>query len=316
MKINLLILAILFLVTGTLKVEQPEYRISAKENSSAGKYPQEDNHYCQLTIDHLFVYTNPMVNYKITVSGTIPVHRVENFAVYVKMPTYEFLGWVSTLTGKGKVKVSGSGSINAGSFKVKKINYVSEIDINVHGKTRFLEVEKGTIPLLNLALEEKWSGDLNWDIETSDPKNDRLRLDMFKRMVPTKIPDSPHTGRTIECINGYLYEKQTYEQVSSVPGMGTFRWRYTISDHFVKTYDDLLVKDTRDPKNPAETHHHFAKVEHNPNVTVDPKNDQQDLTDNRPKPKDYVTTYEPRLGPPLESIVWEIVDVNTAPLIR
>ncbi len=310
MKINLLILAILFLATGTLKVEQPEYRISAKENLSVGKYPQQSNLYCQLTMDHLFIYNNPTVDYKIAVSGTIPIHFVENFAVMVKMPTYEYLTFVSTMAGGGQVKVSGRGSMNAGSFQIKKINYDSEIDINVQGKTRFLEVEEGVIPLMNLALEEKWNGDLNWDIETSDPENDGLRLDMFKRIAPTKIPDSPHTGRTIECIDGYLYEDQTYEHVSSVPGMGTFRWRYTISFHFVKTYRDVIVDDPRSPNDTTERSSHYVRVEDNRNVTVNPTNDQENYTDDRPKPKDYVTTYEPRLGPPLESIVWNIVNLE------
>ena len=287
MKIIFLAPAILFLVTVTHKLEQPEYRLFAKENSSVGKYPQQINQYRQLTIDHLFVYNNPVVNYKITVSGTIPIHFVENFAVKVKMPAYEYIELVSTMAGSGKVKVSGRGSMNAGSFMVKKINYDSEIDINVQGKTRFLEVEKGAIPLMNLALEEEWNGDFDWDIETSDPKNDGLRLDMFKRMVPTKIPDSPHTGRTIECIDGYLLEDQTYEHVSSIPGMGTFRWRYTISFHFVKD-----------------------KYNEDPKLTVNPKNEQLNLTNDRPKPKDYITTYEPRLGPPLESIVWNIVNLD------
>ena len=134
-------------------------------------------------------------------------------------------------------------------------------------------------------------------------------------MVPTKIPDSPHTGRTIECVEDYLYEDQTYEHVSSVPGMGTFRWRYTVSHHFVTTYKEVPVPLPRDPKKPLERHDTLIKVKDNPNVTVNPKNDQQNYTDDRPKPKDYVTTYEPRLGPPLESIVWEIVSEN-APLKR
>ena len=306
MKINLLIFAILLLFPGMLKNGQQEYNLYAEGNSlnaitetisdTDHSFASEDtvksNHYYQLTIDHLFVYSNPMVNYKITVNGTIPVYWDENFCVYVKFPLlgYEIMQMVSTWSGSGKVKVSGRGSMNAGSFKVKKINYDSEMHIDIKGKTRYLDTEKGPIPLLNLALKEEWNGDFNWDIETSDPKNDGLRLDMFKRMVPTKIPDSPHTGRTIECVENYLYEDQTYEHVSSVPGMGTFRWRYTIS-------------------------HRFVKVEGDPTLTANPKNDQQNYTNDRPKPKDYVTTYAPRLGPPLESIVWEVVDEN-APLKR
>lgn len=332
MKIHLLIPAILLLFPGTLKYGQEECKlcdegnfsntiietISKTEYSSAVKDPLESNHYYELTIDHLFVYSNPMVNYKITVNGTIPVHFDENLCVYVKFPLlgYEIIQLVSSLSGSGKLKISGRGSMDAGSFKVKKINYDSEMNIDIKGRTRYIETEKGPIPLLNLDLKEEWNGDLKWDIETSDPENDDLRYDMLTKIVPTKIPDSPHTGQTIECIEGYLYEDQTYEQVSSIPGMGTFRWRYTLSHHFVKTYRTEIVEKPVDPKNPDGSRADGVKVEDKPGVIVNPKNEQLNFTEDRPKPKDYVTTYEPRLGPPLESIVWELIDCETAPLKR
>lgn len=332
MKINLLLPAILLLFPGTLKYGPEECKIYAEgkssnaiietipktEYSSAGKDPLESNHYYELTIDHLFVYNNPMVNYKIAVSGTIPVHFDENFCVYVKFPLlgYEIIQMVSSLSGSGRVQVSGRGSMDAGSFKVNKINYDSEMNIDIKGKTRFLETEKGPIPLLNFALQESWNTDLSWDIETSDPENDDLRYDMLTKIVPTKTPDSPHTGRTIECIEGYIYEDQTYEHVSSIPGMGTFRWRYTISHHFVKTDKNEIEEKPVDPKDPDGSRAKYVKVEDKPKLTVNSKNNQQNYTDDRPKPKDYVTTYAPRLGPPIESIFWELIDCDTAPLKR
>jgi hypothetical protein len=309
MKIHLLIPLILLLFAGTIKIEQSEYGIYTEENlfntciensldienPPNSRVPVQDNNMgYYLIMDHLFVYTNPMVNYKISVEGRIPVQYEENFAVYVKLNNKEYLTSVSTLAGSGKVKVSGRGSMNAGSFKVKKINYDSEININIQGKTRFLELESGdAIPLKNLALKEEWDADLNWDIETSDPENDDLRYEMFRKIVPTKIPDSPHTGRTLEYTESFLYEDQTYEHVSSIPGMGTFRWRYTISYTYAKG--------------------EWGEI--NPELTVNPKN-QNRYDKNRPLPKDYIKTHEPKLGPPLESIVWEVVDENTAPLIR
>lgn len=318
MKIHLLLPFILFLFPGTLGNEQPENKIFTNENSPNSRISLQDNNMSYyLTIDHLFVYNNPTVNYTISVKGKVPVHFEENFAVYVKLNNEEYLTLVSSLAGQGKVKVSGRGSMNLGSFKVKKINYDSEINIDVQGKTRYLELESGdVIPLLNLALKEEWNADFNWDIETSDPENDALRYDMFKHIVPTKTPDSPHTGRTLEYATSFLYEDQTYEQVSSVPGMGTFRWRYTLSCNFVDTYTDHVVDDPRDPKNPTERTSHFIKVKDDPKLTVNPKNSQSNYDDDRPKPKDYIKTREPRLGPPLESIVWEIVDLNTVPSKR
>lgn len=303
MKIHLLILLVLFLFAGPLSNEQPVYTIYSEGNISntiienslnteslpASLVPlQSDYIKCHLIIDHQFVYNNPMVKYKISVSGRIPVQWDENFAVKVKLNGKEYIDLASTLKGSGNLKVSGRGSISAGSFQVNKINYDSEIHVNLQGKTRYLEQEDGSVvPVMNLALEESWNGDLKWDIETSDPENDDLRYDMLKKIIPTKTPESPHTGRTLEYIKGYLYEDQTFEHVSSVPGMGTFRWRYTISYSYVKD------KYNRDPR-----------------LTVNPKNKQLNFDDNRPKPKDYVKTYEPRLGPPLESIIWDIVNLD------
>jgi len=331
MKIHLLIPVILLLFAGTIKREQSENEIYIEENLlntwienslDTDNFPdsriplQDGNISYYLIIDHLFVYTNPMVNYRISVEGKIPVHYEERFAVYVKQYDHEYLFFVSSLAGSGKVKVSGRGSINAGSFQVKKINYDSEINIDIQGKTRYLELEGGDVlNLKNLALKEEWNADLNWDIETSDPKNDALRYDMFKHIVPTKIPDSPHTGRTLEYAESFLYEDQTYEHVSSIPGMGTFRWRYTIIYNFVETHTDSPVNDPRNPENRTETSSHYVKVK-NQNVTVNPNNEQSNYDDNKPKPEDFVKDYEPRLGPPLESIIWEVVDENTAPLVR
>jgi hypothetical protein len=302
MKIYLPILLSLFLFSSPKGIIQPEntkcindppsFTISENMLNAEGFLAglvssQSDYIKCHLIIDHQFVYSNPMVNYEISVTGRIPVQYEENFAVKVKLYDKEYIDLASTLTGRGNLKVSGRGSINAGSFQVNKINYDSQIHVNIQGKTRYLEQEDGSvIPVMNLALEENWNGDLNWDIETSDPENDDLRYNMFKNIVPTKIPGSPHTGKTLEYITGYLYEDQTFQTVSSVPGMGTFRWRYTISYTYVKD-----------------------KYDTEPKLTVNPKN-QSRFDDNRPKPKDYVKTYEPRLGPPLESIEWEIIDLD------
>ncbi len=303
MKIYLPILLSLFLFSGPKEIKQPENTICINEKPTyailenilkpEGFLPvlvsfQSDYIKCHLIIDHQFDYSNPMVNYKISVTGRIPVQYEENFAVKVRLNGKEYIDLASTLTGSGNLKVSGRGNMSAGSFKVNKINYDSQIHVNLRGKTRYLEQEDGSvIPVMNLALDENWNGDLNWDIETSDPENDDLRYNMFKKIVPTKIPDSPHTGKTLEYITGYLYEDQTFQTVSSVPGMGTFRWRYTISYSYVKD-----------------------KYNTEPKLTVNPKNKQLNFDDKRPKPKDYVKTYEPRLGPPLESIVWEIIDLD------
>lgn len=321
MKIYLPILLSLFLFSGPKEIKQPETTISINEKPTytilenilnsedflAGLVSFQSEYIkCHLTIDHQFNYSNPMVNYKISVTGRIPVHYDESFAVRVNRNNVENIELVSILSGRGTVKVSGRGSINAGSFQVKKINYDSQINIDINGKTRFLNHEGGVISVMNLALEENWNGDLNWDIETSDPENDDLRYDMLKNIVPTKIPDSPHTGRTLEFAEGYLYKDQTFEHVSSIPGMGTFRWRYTIIYNIAEgVASDRPVLDPINPEKPA----HYVKVKIQ-NTDVNPDNEQSNYDDNQPKPEDFVKDYEPRLGPPLESIEWEIVDLD------
>jgi len=321
MKVYLPILLSLFLFFGPKEIKQPENTISINEKPTytilenilnsedflAGLVSFQSEYIkCHLTIDHQFNYSNPMVNYKISVTGRIPFHYDESFAVRVNRNNVENIELVSILSGRGTVKVSGRGSINAGSFQVKKINYDSQINIDINGKTRFLNHEGGVISVMNLALEENWNGDLNWDIETSDPENDDLRYNMLKMIVPTKIPDSPHTGRTLEFVEGYLYKDETFEHVSSIPGMGTFRWRYTIIYNIAEgAANDRPVLDPINPEKPA----HYVKVKIQ-NPDVNPDNEQSNYDDNQPKPEDFVKNYEPRLGPPLESIIWDIVNLD------
>jgi len=299
MKINLIIPVILFMLTGTLRNGQTENKISTEgsilntwiENSSDKEnYPatmvhtQRDDEPCYLIIDHLFVYNNPTVNYRITVKGQIPVYEdfdnAKEISVKTSLGPQSFA--VHNLYGKGTLNVSGRGSMNLGQFQVKKINYESSMIVNITGKTDFKENPSygSASSLIYFALEENWNGSFNWDIETSDPENDALRYDMFKRIVPTKIPDSPHTGRTLKYNDDYP-GISTYEHKSVIPGMGTFIWKYSYVNRNAAEYQS----------------------------EINPPNEQLRYNDDRPKPKDYPVP-EGELGPPLKDIKWELTDFD------
>lgn len=230
------------------------------------------------------------------------------------------MGVVSSIAGSGTAILKAEGNMDLPDLKIEKLNYFSKVKIDIEGKTRYIKKPEagGSIEVMNLKLNENWDGDITWDIKTDDPEEDQLRLKMLKMIVPTTFPDSPHTNKTLEYIAGYLYEDQTFEQTNSIPGMGTFTWRYTKKYNNVKTYTEHPVENrvNPDPKKQHERSWRLVKREDNQNPTVNPKNEQHNYDDDHPKPKDYVDTYKPRIGPPLESIQWEVVDIKTAPLTR
>ena len=121
---------------------------------------------------------------------------------------------------------------------------------------------------------------MEWDIVTSDPENDEVRYDMFKQIVPKKNPDSPHTGRTLK-YNFDFPGVSTFEHRSSIAGMGTFIWKYSYVSRDAAQYLS----------------------------EINPPNEQLRYDDDRPKPKDYPIS-ESELGPPLESIQWNLIDIN------
>lgn len=231
-----------------------------------------------LILDHLFVYKNPMVNYRISVQGKIPIDwTMQGFTPCLnrhdQVDLCEAIAW----SGNGRVDIQGQGSMNpGGGFTVNKINYDSSMSVTVNGINRYMKAPKdrgeGSIVVHNLELKENWEGSFKWDIKTSDSKNDSIRLKMLKRIVPQKIPDSPHTGKTVEFDESSL-EFATYEYVTSNP-MGTFRWRYILApSKGIKA----LVNDSS----------------------------QANFSDDSIKPKDYHMP-EGRLGPPLDQIQREI----------
>lgn len=230
-----------------------------------------------LILDHVFTYNNPMVNYTITVRGEVPISEEPVGKVECCHGKWERI--VGYLSGSGIVTVTGKGSMSAGQFQVKKINYTAKMRIQVNGKTAcFEEPESHCLTLFSIiSLEETWLDDMEWEIETSDPENDSYRYEMFKRIVPTKIPDSPHTGRTLK----YQYDYpgvSIYEHNSSAGGQGTYKWKYA----YVSSNAEQYYKEVNLPT------------------------EQLNYDDDRPKPKDYPVP-EGELGPPLESVSWDLV---------
>ncbi len=236
-----------------------------------------------LLIDHLFVYKNQMVNYRISVKGEIKIDWTSKGFVHCWNKKYEeILCDAIVWNGHGRVYIQGRGNMNpGGGFTVHKINYDSSMSITVNGIQRYMKGPKdraGTLYVQNLELQENWDGKFNWDIKTSDPENDSIRLKMLKKVVPHKIPDSPHTGKTIEFDQSYL-ENATYEYVTS-NAMGTFRWRYILTPR---------------SSNRKEFPEHTNAAS------------QDNFDDDLPKPRDYPVP-EGRLGPPLDQIQWDLVD--------
>lgn len=239
-----------------------------------------------LILDHLFVYKNQMVNYRISVQGEIPL-KLEGKGLE---RSWNKDGKESTLpaiavTGTGKVSIQGRGSMNPGAgFTVHKINYDSSMTIAINGKTRVIKAPEGigSYMFFYLELQENWDGDFNWDIKTSDQKNDSLRLGMLKRIIPKKIPDSPHIGHTIK-YSYFFTGNSTYEYITS-NAMGTFRWRYIFSPYTSRVYKKII--------NPV---------------------DQERFDNDFPKPKDFITVSKGELGPPLDQIQWDLVPLDEIP---
>ena len=78
-----------------------------------------------LIIDHLFVYKNQVVDYRISVQGEIPL-KVEGKGdiLFWNPGGEEILMMAIALTGTGSVRIRGRGSLDSGGkFKIKKFNY-------------------------------------------------------------------------------------------------------------------------------------------------------------------------------------------------
>lgn len=233
-----------------------------------------------LIVDHVFNYNNPTVTYKITVRGEIPIQVNPLGKISCCEGTQERI--VSNLSGSGIVTISGRGSLNMPGFQVERLNYNAKMRIQINGKTTCFEEPKSHCLTLYsfISLEETWLDNIEWDIITSDPENDALRYDMFKQIAPTRIPDSPHTGRTLK----YQYDYpgiSAFEHQSTIAGMGTFKWKYIYSSSSAEQY--------------------YREI--------NPPNEQLNYDDDRPKPKDYPVP-EGELGPPLESITWDLIDLD------
>lgn len=237
-----------------------------------------------LVVDHLFTYKNPIVNYSIHVKGKVPITEVWEGVTYIwGIGEKKITAPASTFTGTGTVTVKGSGNIDTDQkFKVKKLNYDTSMTVTINGKTNYIRaVDKyGSKMFVNLEIQENWNSDLVWDIETSDPENDALRLKLLKAIIPRQIPASPHTGRTIEFEKSF-FENTTYEYRTS-NAEGDFRWRYTLCW-------------------PSSTIQQNKK-------DVNPDNEQLNYAD--PRPKDIIPPPIARLGPPLDQIPWELIDLD------
>ena len=233
-----------------------------------------------LIIDHEFKYSNSMMNYTITVRGEVPVNQ--DYAGYISCCQGKGERPVFYLSGSGIVNVYGRGSITLEDFQIKKLNYNAKMRIQIDGKTTcFEEPELFCLTSFGcISLKETWLNDMQWDIVTSDPENDDVRINMFKQIVPTKIPVSPHTGRTLK-FNLDHGSIRVYEHVSAAPGVGTFKWKYS----YVPSNAEQYYKE------------------------VNPPGEQLRYDETKGLPKDYPVSKE-ELGPPLESIKWDLIDLD------
>jgi hypothetical protein len=233
-----------------------------------------------LRIDHEFKYNNPMMNYTITVRGEVPIN--EDYAGFISCCQGKGKRPVFYLSGSGIVNVYGKGSMHIDDFQVKKLNYNAKMRIQIKGKTTcFEEPELFCLTVFGcISLEETWLDDIKWDIVTSDPENDDLRINMFKQIAPTKIPVSPHTGRTLK-FNFDHGSIRVYEHESSAGGVGTFKWQYS----YVPSNAEQYYKE------------------------VNPPGEQLRYDETKGLPKDYPVSKE-ELGPPLESIIWDLIDLD------
>jgi len=244
---------------------------SRSEDASNGPY---------VIINHIFTYNNPTTKYTITVKGEIFINEDDHREVRCCSGTDTMI--VSMLSGSGTVKVYGRGSMNMGSFQVEKLNYDSDMNIVIKGKTHCLDKPGADCytKYSSISFEESWSKEMEWDITTSDPENDDIRYDMLKRIAPTQIPVSPHTGRTLRFDYNYPGPGK-YEQTSTAHGIGTYKWSYTyVSGNAARYSSD-----------------------------INPHTEQLNYDDDQPKPKDYPVPVGV-LGPPLENITWDLIDLD------
>ena len=120
----------------------------------------------RLILDHLFVYKNQVVDYRISVRGEVPITWETKGVVLVWFPTSSVHDLVpkekqrpmqvAAAIGTGRVSIRGRGSLDSGGkFKIQKINYDSSMMVTVNGIERYIKAQKiidGSHFVVNLEL--------------------------------------------------------------------------------------------------------------------------------------------------------------------
>jgi hypothetical protein len=114
---------------------------------------------------------------EITVSGQVPFHTTENFAVMTKCESgsedsLDNLKAVSVLEGKGEVTAKGKAILGDKSNPDDLVEMTFEVPVKVTLKGKTWWVDGTCAEKWNLAYEESWAENVSWQIKSDDTEAD------------------------------------------------------------------------------------------------------------------------------------------------
>jgi len=161
--------------------------------------------------NHRYTWNDEGIDMEITVKGEVPFHTGTNFAVIPKCQTgssdrLDSVKVVSMLEGEGEVTAKGKSILGDKSDPENLVimEYTLPVKIKITGKTWYKE---GTCAeMWNLALEEDWTGKVEWKYKAKSPEAEAIAQAL-----------SPATFGQINRLDDHTLEFQRYPVFSDIP---------------------------------------------------------------------------------------------------
>ncbi len=145
-----------------------------------------------LKYDHWYNWTEDGIEMKITVTGEVPFHTAENFAVMTKCQSgsddsLDNLKAVSILEGQGEVTAKGEAILGDKSDPENLVEMTFEVPVKVKLKGKTWWVDDTCAEMWNLAYEESWTEQVNWQIISGDPEADAMAMSFLPKTLGGQV---------------------------------------------------------------------------------------------------------------------------------
>jgi hypothetical protein len=232
--------------------------------------------------NHKYTWQDEGIDMEITVKGEVPFHTGTNFAVIPKCQTgstdrLDSVKVVSVIEGEGEITARGKSIYGDKSDPENLVvmEYTLPVKIKITGKTWFKD---GTCAeMWNLALEEDWTGKVQWKYEAKSPEAAAMAEAL-----------SPATFAQMNNLDQHTLEFQRYPVFADKP---------------------LVLLEDAFPDMGFPMHGKLVFRVNVPGIHKVGIDEQYD-EDNSIQPNKEYRFSDLHWGPPLDQIKWNVVDVD------